>query len=46
MFPICEAGKKNLFWDIYRYAALVFALVAIIHTYLVVRIQMEENRPL
>lgn len=46
MFPIFEAGRQNLFGDIHRYAALVFALVAIIHTYLVVRIQMEETRPL
>ncbi|MHC4216536.1 MAG: cytochrome b/b6 domain-containing protein [Planctomycetota bacterium] len=46
MLPIFEAGKQNLFWDIHRYAALIFAMVAIIHTYLVVRIQMEENRPL
>lgn len=46
MFPIFEAGRQKLFWNIHRYTALVFALVAIIHTYLVVRIQMEENRPL
>jgi cytochrome b subunit of formate dehydrogenase len=46
MLPIFEAGKQNLFWDIHRYAALVFAMVAIIHTYVVVRIKMEENRPL
>ena len=42
MFPLFETGQQKLFLEAHRYTALVFVLVAVIHTYLVVRTQMKE----
>jgi len=42
MFPIFGTHWQELLLGIHRYTALVFALVAIVHIYLVIRTQMQE----
>jgi len=42
MFPYFGTYWQDLFFGIHRYTALVFALVAIVHIYLVVRTQMTQ----
>jgi len=43
MFPLFgTAGQKFLF-HLHRYSALLFALAAIVHTYLVIRIQVRKQ---
>lgn len=42
MFPLFETSQQKLFLEVHRYTALVLVSVAVIHTYLVVRIQMKE----
>lgn len=42
MFPYFGTYWQELLLDIHRYTALIFALVAIVHTYLVVRTQMTQ----
>lgn len=43
MFPLFgTAGQKFLF-HLHRYSALLFTLTAIVHTYLVIRIQVREQ---
>lgn len=43
MFPLFgTAGQKFLF-HLHRYSALIFALAAIVHTYLVIRIQVRKQ---
>jgi cytochrome b subunit of formate dehydrogenase len=41
MFPLFGTHGQELLLDMHRYTALVFALVAIAHTYLIVRSQVE-----
>ncbi len=42
MFPIFGTHWKELLLNIHRYTALAFALVAIVHIYLIIRIKMKE----
>ena len=42
MFPYFGSYWQELLLDIHRYTALVFALVTIVHTYLVVRAQRTQ----
>jgi len=42
MFPLFGTHWQELLLDIHRYTALVFAIVAIIHTYLIIRARMEQ----
>lgn len=42
MFPYFGTYWQEVFLGIHRYTALVFALVAIVHTYMVVRTQMTQ----
>ena len=41
MFPYFGTYWQELLLDIHRYTALVFALAAIVHTYLLIRIKMK-----
>ena len=41
MFPIFAAEAQDLFLNLHRYSALLFALIAIIHTYLLIRTKTE-----
>lgn len=42
MFPIFGTHWQELLLGIHRYTALVFALVAVVHIYLVIRTKMQE----
>jgi cytochrome b subunit of formate dehydrogenase len=42
MFPLFGTHWQELLLSMHRYTALVFALVAIVHTYLLIRIKMQE----
>ena len=42
MFPLFGTHWQELLLSMHRYTALVFALVAIVHTYLVIRTKMQE----
>jgi cytochrome b subunit of formate dehydrogenase len=42
MFPLFGTHWQELLLAMHRYTALVFALVAIVHAYLVVRVQMKQ----
>ncbi len=42
MFPIFAAEFQDLFLNLHRYSALVLVLVAIIHTYLIIRTKLEQ----
>ena len=44
MFPLFDTSQQKLLLEAHRYTALVFVLVAAIHTYLVVRTQMKKYR--
>lgn len=43
MFSLFGTHWQELLLDIHRYTALVFAIVAIVHTYLVIRTRMEQQ---
>ncbi len=42
MFPLFGTHWQELLLELHRYSALLFALVAIVHIYLVIRTQMSE----
>ena len=42
MFPIFGTHWQELLLDIHRYTALVFAIVGIVHIYLVIRTKMKQ----
>jgi len=42
MFPLFGTHGQELLLDVHRYSALLLALVAIVHTYLVIRTQMKQ----
>jgi cytochrome b subunit of formate dehydrogenase len=42
MFPILGTYWQEFVLDVHRYTALAFAVVVIIHTYLLIRIKMNE----
>jgi len=42
MFPLFGTHWQELLLGVHRYTALVFALVVIVHTYLVIRTKMQE----
>ncbi len=42
MFPLFGTHWQELLLSMHRYTALVFALVVIVHTYLVIRTKMQE----
>lgn len=42
MFPIFGTHWQELLLNIHRYTALAFALVAIVHTYLIIRVKMKK----
>ncbi len=42
MFPLFGTDGQKLLLELHRYSALLFALAAIVHIYLVIRTQMSE----
>jgi cytochrome b subunit of formate dehydrogenase len=42
MFPLFGTHGQELLLDVHRYSALLLALAVIVHTYLMIRIQMKE----
>jgi hypothetical protein len=42
MFPLFGTDGQEFLLNLHRYSALLLALVAIVHTYLIIRTQMEQ----
>jgi hypothetical protein len=42
MFPLFGTHGQELLLDVHRYSALLLALAAIVHIYLMIRTEMKE----